>query len=137
MRSDDATDGQTYTFQLYYDTGDDAGNPKIHNGDSISAELQCINRGVYDYYRTLRDVTGASNTATPANPPDQYYRRRAGRFLMRVRAGRGRVWRGISGMDIAFCLRCLECEIELHIFTGLKQFYNTQTNEEIFTFRRF
>jgi hypothetical protein len=67
LRSDDATDGQTYRSPLYYDNGKDSGNPKILNGDSIKVELQCLNRQVYDYYRTLRDVTG-QNSATPANP---------------------------------------------------------------------
>jgi hypothetical protein len=67
VRSDEATDGFTYRSQLFYDTEDDAGNPLIHSKDSISAELQCLNRQVYDYYRTLQDATG-DNSATPANP---------------------------------------------------------------------
>ena len=67
-RSDDATDGKTESFPLRYDTQTDSGNPEIDKGDNITAELQCVNRQVYDYYRTLRDVTGASNSATPTNP---------------------------------------------------------------------
>lgn len=67
VRSDEATDGTTYRSQLFYDTDDEAGNPLIHLNDSIRAELQCINKGVYDYFRTLQDATG-DNSATPANP---------------------------------------------------------------------
>lgn len=68
VRSDDAIDGQTYTVQLRYDNNADSGNPSINKGDSITAELDCINKQVYDFYRTLQAVTGASNTATPTNP---------------------------------------------------------------------
>ena len=67
VRGDEVSDGHTYSSQLYYDADDDSGNPKIGQGDSISVELQCINKQVYDYYRTLTDVTG-ENSATPANP---------------------------------------------------------------------
>ena len=67
VRSDYATDGQTYKSQLSYEADEESGNPKIDIGDRISAELQCVNKDVYDYYRTLRDVTG-ENSATPANP---------------------------------------------------------------------
>lgn len=66
--SDDATDGKVQNFKFYYNTDDNAGNPKINKGDKITAELQCVNKQVFDYYRTLRDVTGASNSATPTNP---------------------------------------------------------------------
>ena len=66
-RSDEATDGFTYRSQLFYDTEDESGNPKINLNDSIMAEVQCINREVYDYFRTLGDATG-DNSATPANP---------------------------------------------------------------------
>ena len=67
IRSDETTDGQTYRSQLFYDAGEDSGNPVIRRGDSVRVELQCINEQVYDYFRTLRDVTG-ENSATPANP---------------------------------------------------------------------
>ena len=66
-RSDEATDGFTYRSQLFYDTDDESGNPVIKLNDSIMAEVQCINRQVYDYFRTLGDATG-DNSATPANP---------------------------------------------------------------------
>jgi hypothetical protein len=67
VRSDYATDGQVYRSQLTYESGEDSGNPRIDLGDKIEVELQCITKEVFDYYRTLRDVTG-ENSATPANP---------------------------------------------------------------------
>jgi hypothetical protein len=67
VRSDEATDGTTYRSQLFYDTDVDAANPIIKLNDSIRAELQCINKSAYDYFRTLHDATG-DNSATPANP---------------------------------------------------------------------
>jgi hypothetical protein len=67
LRSDEFRDGQTYTNSLFYNSDEDSGNPKIKDGDSIRVELQGIDAQVYDYYRTLRDVTG-ENSATPANP---------------------------------------------------------------------
>ena len=67
VRSDYATDGIVYRSQMIYETGEESGNPKIKIGDRIEAELQCVNKEVFDYYRTLLDVTG-ENSATPANP---------------------------------------------------------------------
>jgi hypothetical protein len=67
LRNDDATDGQTFRAPLYYNADEESGNPKIRNGSNIAVELQCLNKEVFDYYRTLGDVTG-ENSATPANP---------------------------------------------------------------------
>lgn len=67
VRSDEALDGQTFRSQMFYDTDKDAGNPLITKGIVITAILQCINKQVYDYYRTLQDATG-DNSSTPANP---------------------------------------------------------------------
>lgn len=67
VRSDEATDGKTYDSSLFYDTDSDSGNPVINNGDAISVELQCIDKGVYDFYRTL-NTTIEQDSATPANP---------------------------------------------------------------------
>jgi hypothetical protein len=66
-RSDEATDGRIFDSLLYYDTDAKAGNPLIKNGDVISAELQCVDKAVYDFYRTL-NATVSQETATPANP---------------------------------------------------------------------
>ena len=67
VRSDDATDGLTYNGQLYYDTDKKSGNPLIRIGDQMTAELQCIDKGVYDYFRTL-NTTIDQDSATPSNP---------------------------------------------------------------------
>lgn len=67
VRNDDATDGRTYDSPIYYDTDDAVGNPLIHNGDKITVELQSIDKGVYDYYRTL-NTTIDQNSSTPSNP---------------------------------------------------------------------
>jgi hypothetical protein len=67
IRSDYATDGILYRGQMMYDASEESGNPKVKIGDKIEVELQCINEEVYEYYRTLTDVTG-ENSATPANP---------------------------------------------------------------------
>jgi hypothetical protein len=66
-RRDEATDGQTYTLPLYYSTDTEDNNPLIHQGDTLRAELQCIDRGVYEYFRTL-ERTVDQNSATPSNP---------------------------------------------------------------------
>lgn len=67
VRSDEATDGRRYTSQLFYDTDSKEGNPLINVGDSISVELQCIDRKVYDFYRTL-NATIEQDAAAPSNP---------------------------------------------------------------------
>jgi len=65
--SDEASDGRIFDSLLYYDTDTKAGNPLIRNGDAITAELQCIDKAVYDFYRTL-NATVSQETSTPANP---------------------------------------------------------------------
>ncbi|WP_158799940.1 DUF4249 family protein [Pedobacter sp. L105] len=67
VKDDQATDGWTYNTSLYYDTSSDSGNPIIHSGDTLTAELQCVDEGVYTYFRTL-STTIAQDAATPANP---------------------------------------------------------------------
>ncbi|WP_160292062.1 DUF4249 domain-containing protein [Pedobacter lusitanus] len=67
VRDDDATDGRTYNNQLYYETDAKFGNPLINNGDLMTVELQCIDKGAYTYYRTLNTTTGQEGD-TPANP---------------------------------------------------------------------
>jgi len=67
VKDDQATDGWTYNTSLYYDTSKDSGNPSIVSGDTLTAELQCIDKGVYDYFRTL-STTIAQDAATPSNP---------------------------------------------------------------------
>lgn len=67
VQSDDASDGHTYKDQLYYDTDSKVGNPLINQGDLMTAELQCIDKGAYDFFRTL-STTIDQNSSSPANP---------------------------------------------------------------------
>jgi hypothetical protein len=67
VRSDEAVDGRTFDGQLYYSTAAGDGNPLIKNGDIMTVELQCVDKGVYDYFRTL-GTTIAQDASTPSNP---------------------------------------------------------------------
>jgi len=67
VRSDEATDGFTYEGNLWYSTEAADGNPKIKQGDMMTVELQSIDKGVYDYFRTL-GVTIAQDATAPSNP---------------------------------------------------------------------
>lgn len=67
VRSDEATDGRTFDTQLYYRTEEEYGNPLINLGDDLVVELQSIDKGVYDFYRTL-NTTIDQDASTPANP---------------------------------------------------------------------
>lgn len=67
VRSDEAADGFTYESQLFYSTDKEDGNPLITQGDRMTAELQSIDKAVYDYYRTL-STTIEQDASTPSNP---------------------------------------------------------------------
>jgi len=67
VRSDEASDGRVFDGQLYYSTDAADGNPLIKNGDVMTVELQCVDKGVYDYFRTL-GTTIAQDATTPSNP---------------------------------------------------------------------
>lgn len=67
VRSDEAADGHTFDGELWYSTDPEDGNPQIRNGDVMTVELQCVDRGVYDYFRTL-ETTIAQDASTPSNP---------------------------------------------------------------------
>lgn len=66
-RNDEAADGRVFDTPFYYDTSDEAGNPLIKDGDEVTVELQCVDKGVYDYFRTLSE-TIEQEAAAPANP---------------------------------------------------------------------
>lgn len=67
VRNDEATDGRRYDGQLYYSLDAADGNPVIHNGDKITAELQCVDKGAYDYFRTLSSTID-QDSSTQSNP---------------------------------------------------------------------
>jgi Domain of unknown function (DUF4249) len=42
---------------------------KVNSKDTITVEMQCIDKGVYDYYYSLNQISSNNgNSATPANP---------------------------------------------------------------------
>jgi hypothetical protein len=67
VRNDQAADGFTYESQLFYSTDEEDGNPLIKQGDRMTAELQSVDKGVYDYFRTL-STTIDQDASTPSNP---------------------------------------------------------------------
>jgi len=66
-RSDEATDGNTMVRALIYQVDEENGRWRIKRGDRIRAELQCVDKAVYDYFRTFENTTTA-NTSNPSNP---------------------------------------------------------------------
>ena len=44
-------------------------NPELKSGDSISVEVQCISKPVYDYFKSMGSSSGRpGNSSSPANP---------------------------------------------------------------------
>ncbi len=44
-------------------------NPDLTSGDTISLEMHCIDKNVYEYFNSMGNSTmGAQNTSSPANP---------------------------------------------------------------------
>ena len=44
-------------------------NPSMKTGDKISVELQCIDKSVYEYFKSMGNSTmGPRNSSSPANP---------------------------------------------------------------------
>jgi len=72
LGDDDLTDGNLIErpiFQDYYDVG-----------DTISFELQAINKNVYDYYSELQTIAGGQSSAAPANPTYYWSNKALGYF---------------------------------------------------------
>lgn len=70
VTNDDFNDGRLNTLILEYDIEEESGRPPIQTGDHIQVEMQCIDKGVYDYYRTLENASGGDGGGwhSPANP---------------------------------------------------------------------
>jgi hypothetical protein len=66
-RSDEATDGNRMLQALTYMIDEKHGRWRIKVGDRISVALQCVDKGVYDYYRTFEN-TSSINSSNPSNP---------------------------------------------------------------------
>lgn len=58
---DRLSDGRYITEQLFMDSA------YIHKGDLVGVQMGCVDKNVYDYFNTLKNSTGNSNT-TPGNP---------------------------------------------------------------------
>ncbi len=65
VQNDDYYNGNQVISQLIN------GDSKIKTGDSILVEMQCIDREVYKYWKTLSDLK-EGNSATPANPTTNF-----------------------------------------------------------------
>lgn len=76
VRSDRLTNGKTLTQPIF----DNNPNNKTLAGDSVTIELQCIDKPIYDYYKTLAQVGGASQQATPSNPISNFNNNALGYF---------------------------------------------------------
>lgn len=72
LGDDELTDGNLIErpiFQDYYEVG-----------DTISFELQAINKSVYDYYTELQTIAGGQSSAAPANPTYYWSNKALGYF---------------------------------------------------------
>jgi hypothetical protein len=64
LYDDRLQDGSQITSSLF------AGEDTLRTGDSVRVLLQCIDQGVFDYFRTIRQASGGGGpqAASPANP---------------------------------------------------------------------
>lgn len=60
--NDQLVDGDEITFNFFWQEED------LQAGDTLTYELYTIDKGVFEYFRTLNQLLGASNSASPANP---------------------------------------------------------------------
>ena len=62
LYDDRIQDGESITYDLIPDT--------LYNKDTVVIFLQCIDKGVYDYFRTASQISNGrgSQSASPANP---------------------------------------------------------------------
>ena len=62
IATDQFMDGTPITASLFdYST-------ELKTGDTVKVILQCIDKNVYEYFKTLSQIGGYSETASPANP---------------------------------------------------------------------
>ena len=77
VQNDQFTDGKHITQTLRYfsnSSTDPSGVNKLAAGDSLQVEMQNIDPGVYEYFRTLNQIltVGAAPSTTPANPTSNF-----------------------------------------------------------------
>jgi hypothetical protein len=69
VENDDYTDGRLNITKLYYFADDKSDSTIIKSGDSLRADMLCIDPNVYEYWYSLeRNTNGDNNNTTPANP---------------------------------------------------------------------
>jgi hypothetical protein len=69
IENDDLTDGNKVISQLNIFGSDSIANKKIHTGDVVKVDMECIDKNVYEYWYSLdQGSTGSSQSAAPGNP---------------------------------------------------------------------
>jgi hypothetical protein len=69
LSNDEFTDGLNIVATLNFTNDNNDTTRDIKTGDSIRADLLCIDSSVYAYWSSLKnDASGNGNTASPANP---------------------------------------------------------------------
>lgn len=73
---DSFTNGRYVRQDLFENTTD------IHYNDTVSVEMQCIDRGIYDYWFSLsqQQQNGPGGGTTPSNPPSNFDNNALGYF---------------------------------------------------------
>lgn len=66
IESDEFIDGKSRSAVLF--NGDSDEVRVLAPGDTVTVEMRCIDRYVYEYLEQLLEADGNSNAATPANP---------------------------------------------------------------------
>ncbi|MEO6832072.1 MAG: DUF4249 family protein [Chitinophagaceae bacterium] len=61
-RSDKFSDGKLNQVLLRN------GDYKVNKGDKVMVDMQCLDEGAYNYFSTLGNANGSSNSAAPADP---------------------------------------------------------------------
>lgn len=62
VRSDKFSDGKLNQVLLRN------GDFKVNKGDKVTVDMQCLDEGAYNYFSTLGNANGSSNSAAPADP---------------------------------------------------------------------
>jgi hypothetical protein len=78
--SDFFTDGRLVKRDLYLTSND---NAEIKEGDNVSVEMQCIDKPIYTYWRSLEQQYSSGNpndVTTPSNPPNNLNNNALGYF---------------------------------------------------------
>lgn len=71
IANDEINDGELIGRNLYSNLNDDY-EEQLFSGDSATVFLYTIDENVFNYYRTLNDLTGAYAAAAPANPQTNF-----------------------------------------------------------------